>query len=481
MVTDPTCTEQGYTTHTCTRCGDSYVDTYVDALGHKWKFAEFTWTENDEDGCTATANYKCGNDESHTETVEATVFDTVVTEATCTDNGQKKYTAVVSETDSLDGEAHTANRTATIEALGHKYELSGWTWAEDYSTATAKFTCKNDETHVENVEAVVTSIPGIAKITYTATATFEGETYTDEKVVKLDVSNIVSNSVNFEAKLELRTYIVLSEEIKADADAFVRVTFNGETTDHKVSDLLQNLNDGRAVVKQEVFAAMMRDEMTLQLFNGAGEVQPLTYKETEDVTDGFVYTVLDYLKDRQENSTNPEMVELARAAELYGIAAQVYFEYKPEQLTEGDLAKLAAEVGETVIPSSCAEELTGTLPEGITKRTKTVMFESDNALRQYFYTSAKNIGKYTFTLDGEAATPVKHANGKYYIEMPNIASGLLSKAYTFTVTDGTDTYTIKSSALGYAYDRQENSSIPAMVDLSKMLYVYSQAADAYFA
>ena len=34
VVTAPTCTDKGYTTHTCP-CGDSYVDTYVDALGHK--------------------------------------------------------------------------------------------------------------------------------------------------------------------------------------------------------------------------------------------------------------------------------------------------------------------------------------------------------------------------------------------------------------------------------------------------------------
>ena len=34
VVTDPTCMEQGFTTHTCAGCGDSYVDTYVDALGH---------------------------------------------------------------------------------------------------------------------------------------------------------------------------------------------------------------------------------------------------------------------------------------------------------------------------------------------------------------------------------------------------------------------------------------------------------------
>ncbi|MCD8006003.1 MAG: hypothetical protein LUF29_03370, partial [Oscillospiraceae bacterium] len=31
-VTAPTCTEQGYTTHTCSVCGDSYVDTYTAAL-----------------------------------------------------------------------------------------------------------------------------------------------------------------------------------------------------------------------------------------------------------------------------------------------------------------------------------------------------------------------------------------------------------------------------------------------------------------
>ncbi|MBQ1583547.1 MAG: hypothetical protein II078_00635, partial [Muribaculaceae bacterium] len=33
VVTAPTETTQGYTTHTCSRCGDSYVDTYVPALG----------------------------------------------------------------------------------------------------------------------------------------------------------------------------------------------------------------------------------------------------------------------------------------------------------------------------------------------------------------------------------------------------------------------------------------------------------------
>ena len=42
VVTAPTCTEQGYTTHTC-HCGDSYVADYVDATGHTYENAICIW------------------------------------------------------------------------------------------------------------------------------------------------------------------------------------------------------------------------------------------------------------------------------------------------------------------------------------------------------------------------------------------------------------------------------------------------------
>ena len=35
-VTEPTCTEAGYTTYTCTRCGDTYTADELEALGHAW-------------------------------------------------------------------------------------------------------------------------------------------------------------------------------------------------------------------------------------------------------------------------------------------------------------------------------------------------------------------------------------------------------------------------------------------------------------
>lgn len=41
VTVEPTCTEEGYTTHTC-RCGDTVKDTPVAALGHKWQDATCT-------------------------------------------------------------------------------------------------------------------------------------------------------------------------------------------------------------------------------------------------------------------------------------------------------------------------------------------------------------------------------------------------------------------------------------------------------
>ena len=42
VVTDPTCTEKGYTTHTCSKCGDSYKDSYVSATGHDYENGKCT-------------------------------------------------------------------------------------------------------------------------------------------------------------------------------------------------------------------------------------------------------------------------------------------------------------------------------------------------------------------------------------------------------------------------------------------------------
>ena len=70
VVTPPTCTEKGYTTHTCS-CGDSYVDTYVDALGHAWDNG--TVTKQPTATETGVRTYTCTRcSATKTETIPAT-------------------------------------------------------------------------------------------------------------------------------------------------------------------------------------------------------------------------------------------------------------------------------------------------------------------------------------------------------------------------------------------------------------------------
>ena len=78
VVTAPTCTEKGYTTHTCA-CGDSYVDTYTDALGHAWDNGKVTKEPTEtETGVKTFTCTRCG--ETKTEVIPATG---VVASGTC--------------------------------------------------------------------------------------------------------------------------------------------------------------------------------------------------------------------------------------------------------------------------------------------------------------------------------------------------------------------------------------------------------------
>ncbi len=70
VVTAPTCTEKGYTTHTCA-CGDSYVDTYTAALGHDWDSG--TVTKEPTATETGIRTYTCTRcSATKTETIPAT-------------------------------------------------------------------------------------------------------------------------------------------------------------------------------------------------------------------------------------------------------------------------------------------------------------------------------------------------------------------------------------------------------------------------
>ncbi|MBO5867098.1 MAG: leucine-rich repeat protein, partial [Clostridia bacterium] len=124
-ATVPTCTEQGYTAHTCTRCSDTYVNNYVDAVGHT--SSPFVVENRVEATCTADGSYdnvtRCGNCETElsrdTIVVPATGHSigewTVSTAPTCTETGEERRYC-------NNCDHYEANELA---ALGHDYSNGG--------------------------------------------------------------------------------------------------------------------------------------------------------------------------------------------------------------------------------------------------------------------------------------------------------------------------------------------------------------------
>ena len=182
VVTDPTCTEKGFTTYTC-ECNDSYVDDYVDELGHSftdYKYnndakcgidgtetalcdngcgesdkrtktgsalehafstPKYTWEDNQ---CTATR--VCSRDNTHIETETVTAIYVKDTDATCLVAEKGHYKAT------FNNNAFEIQETEEVsvvngEPLNHSFNNPFYVWNDNQCTATR--VCAHDDTHVE--------------------------------------------------------------------------------------------------------------------------------------------------------------------------------------------------------------------------------------------------------------------------------------------------------------------------------------------
>ena len=126
-----------------------------------------------------------------TVTVEHQVEEVAGVAPTCTQDGSKAYWHCTGcgkyfADEACTQEIQDIDTWKVIPAIGHDYGEPVFRWSDDGKTCTATFTCGNDASHVEVLNAQVTSAVKTAPTctemgvtTYTAQVTFRDETYTN--------------------------------------------------------------------------------------------------------------------------------------------------------------------------------------------------------------------------------------------------------------------------------------------------------------
>ena len=182
-VTEPTCTEKGFTTYTCTRCGSAYTGNETAPLGHDYEAvtAEPTCTTG---GCTTHVCSRCGDsyEDGKTDPLGHD-YRAAVTEPTCTEAGFTTYTC---------SRCSDSYRGSSVAALGHAWD-EGRDTAEPTQTepGVRTYTCiRCGETrtqaipprgHEHDYKASVTA-PTCTQKGYTTYTCACGSSYTGDEV-----------------------------------------------------------------------------------------------------------------------------------------------------------------------------------------------------------------------------------------------------------------------------------------------------------
>lgn len=309
-------------------------------------------------------------------------------------------------------------------------------------------------------------------------AEFGGYFYIGSLLKPSTSADVYGCSISLKGNIALNFYVIPSEELIADLDAYVmlgetKLLFSEATTRTVGEDTLYQFT-------LSLHAKQMNDVVTLRVYDGEDNLVALyRHSNDEDVTEtGYSYSVQNYIQTVRETSSDQKLIALVNAMSDYGSLAQAQFGYNADSrvAVQADLNGVTA----ADVESFQAVKTEGTAT-GVSYYGTSLLLQSETVMRIYFTLDEGEIGDYTFKLGSKKVTPVQ-SDGKWYVEIANISAKDLDKTYTLTVSSAEGKIvTVKASALSYAYTVLNGGSDEAsLIDLVKGLYLYNQAANAYF-
>ena len=306
------------------------------------------------------------------------------------------------------------------------------------------------------------------KTIFTATAEFDGKTYTDTKEID-GRDYFIGNSLTLNGDIGVNFFVELTEEEAAKA------TVSFEWFDKTLGeDQVELAPCGTNTYKVTCPVAVA--EMTYEI--------TATLKIDGETVDTDIYSAVEYANKILSNEyaqtydgdvPYETLKELVQSMLDYGTRAQIRFDRDTENLANG--GNYFFNNGVSI--DSNASDMTANLDKyGLTYVGSTVIYLSKTALRHcYKVTDPTLFAKVSesITMDG---SPIQYGErgGMIYFEVPEIAAYELDVQHTLTI--GTNSYSY--SATDYFSKLVASTQNDNAKELAKAAYRYNLKAKAYF-
>ena len=269
-------------------------------------------------------------------------------------------------------------------------------------------------------------------------------------------------SLSLKGNIAVNYYMYIDEALAADPDGYMEFTTpRGGAVQIPVSQAVVQTVEGQ---KYYVFTATVAAKEMMDTIEGkfiCGESQ----------SEVFCYSVKEYADIILGDEAYAKAQPLVRAMLQYGAWAQKQFDYNED--------KLPMEVSDlTEVTLADLEAFAPVLNQG-TEKVKLVssslILKTETTLRLYFS------GNLTATYNG---SPLEVSFDEdvnlYYVDITNISAKNLGDTFTLEISDGTDTAQVSWCPLSYCYNILNKDADSELQNTVKALYLYNQAANAYF-
>ena len=483
VVTAPTCQDKGYTTHTCSVCGNTYTDAVTDKVSHSYVDNVCEWCgvadplSLDYSGTYYIAGKRTGEESTYQYIMGemigtryniynsgltvlpssiALVDDTYAFVIEKINDGSNTYVIYAK---GIDGEA---------KYLGHEGGTNSGSFVDYASALRVSITAQDDGTFYIHYEDNGTT-------RYLSINSNDGNEYAAWykvgqiralSLVPVVTANITGVNLNVGDNLTMKYHVTLPDGIGIEGYS-LRFTLKTET----VIVTEYALVDGRYVFAFSGIAPQcMGDSIKAELVYGDAVVD--VYED---------YSIKTYVQNLLNKSeTSDKCKALLSDILRYGAAAQLYLEYNVDSLATDEIVNLV-NTDTSVVPNAALDNIREIVyhtekNSALTFSAAGVRFDFDNKI--YVKITAESLDGVTVKINGVAAEIAPSADGRYIVYSNGISSLEFGKEFVFELYSGdTKLETLTYSINSYICSKYDKGT--AMADLSLALYRYGKSAEKY--